>query len=186
MSNTNSSQLLIQLHKSNDFWTSVLEWPNHIHKVLKVRVVVPAASGVCPWDSYFFQVLLYNLLFLGLSPLLDSKYCWLTTCFYIGILIWVMPTSDLHFCFNKEREINKKSCAATWVLHLLNASLRAPVSVFFKSFRSISLILVFSPMRMFACAVSYTCMCIHTHTYTHPFSLLVFYHTHTHTHTHPF
>ena len=29
--------------------------------------------------------------------------CWLPTCFCIGILIWVRPTSDLH-CFNKERE----------------------------------------------------------------------------------
>ena len=92
--------------------------------------------------------------------------CWLTTCFYIGILIWVMPTSDLHFCFNKEREINKESFAATWVLHLLNASLRAPVSVFFKIFRSLSLILVFSPMRMFACAV-YIHMHVYTHTHIH-------------------
>ena len=103
--------------------------------------------------------------------------CWLPTCFYIGILIWVRPTSDLHFVL-----IKKESFAATWVLHLLNASLRTPVSVFFKSFRPFSLILVFSPMRMFACAVYihmhvYTDTHRHRHTHTHT-------HRHTHTHTH--
>lgn len=69
--------------------------------------MMPAASGVCPWESYFFQVLLYNLLFLGLSPLLDSKY--LLTHHMLLHKYFDLGHAQLWFalCFNKEREIKR-------------------------------------------------------------------------------